>query len=294
MTIEGKYISEYDVDNWADDTTQTEMQEIIDRIEETIEDITEDIFYVKTFHEFLDGNGKDQIFPLFPYKILSVNKIAVSDIDIDTLDFTSTNISGSSGESTVTLTQSGISANYYQNDYIGIYDNSATEHYWGSRIVSHTATSSGDVIYTLADALPMTLEAVDTASVIYNWDWNSISIYRNPILTHHEPGDLMEPYEFFTNDIFAKGKRNIEVWGSYGKRICPKQIKQAAIILARYENDDTLYSSYGVGMKSEKLGDYTYSRFSDLQKNENKLTGISEADKLLSRYINRRPKLGVS
>ena len=192
MTVTGNYIIPTDVDNWKADTTQTEMQETIDRVEETVEKITENYFYVKTFHKFLDGNGKAQIFPFISKKILSVNKMKISDIEIDTLDFTSTNISGTSGESTVTLTQADITANYYQNNYIGIYDDSETEHYWGSMIISHTATSSGDVIYTLADSLPMTLTASDTVDVLYNWDWNDNSIYRNPILTSHEPGTLME------------------------------------------------------------------------------------------------------
>ena len=294
MAVAGKYIIPSDVDNWEDDTTQTEMQEIIDRVEEIIEDITGDIFYVKTFHKFLDGNGKEQIFPFLSSNILSINKMVIADIEVDKTDFTSTNISGTSGESTVTLVQSGITANYYQNDYIGIYDDSATEHYWGSQIISHTATSSGSVVYTLTDSLPMTLTSSDTVSVLYNWDWNTNSIYRNPILTHHEPGELMEPYEFFTNDIFPKGKRNIEIWGSMGYRSCPKQIKQAAIILTKYENDSTLYSHSGYGMKSEKLGDYSYTKFENLERGSKKLTGVAEADILLSRYIQKKPKLGVS
>jgi len=219
--------------------------------------------------------------------------MVISDIEVGKLDFTGTDISGSSGESTVTLTQSGISANYYQNDYIGIYDASETEHYWGSQIISHTATASGDVIYTLENSLPMTLTSSDTVDVIYNWDFDANSIYRNPILTHHEPGTLMEPYEFFTNDIFPKGKRNIEVWGSMGHYSCPLNIQKTCVILVRAENNEGLYSRSGYGMKSEKLGDYSYSKFDTSQKGK-LMTGVSEADILLSRYINRKAKLGVA
>ena len=294
MAVIGKYISPNDVDNWAEDVTQAEMQEIIDEVEETVERITGDIFYVKTFHKFLDGNGKAQIFPQFSSKILSINKMVISDIEVDKLDFTSTDISGTSGAYTVTVVQSGITENYYQNDYIGIYDASeSVNFYWGSRIVSHTATVGGSVTYTLADSLPVTLTASDTVDIIYNWDFNENSVYRNPILTHHEPGTLMEPYEFFSYDTFPKGKRNIEVWGSIGHRSCPKQIKDACIILARSNNDSTLYNAYGYGMKSEKLGDYSYTR-ADAPKMGKTLTGVSEADVKIKRYLIRKPKLGVA
>ena len=295
MAVTGKYIAPNDINNWPDDVTQTEMQEIIDETEETIERITGDFFYVKTFHKILDGNGKSQLFPQFSPKILSVNKMVIADIEIDKLDFTSTNISGTSGEYTVTLVQSGITANYYQNNYIGIYDASESiNFYWGSRIISHTATVGGNVVYTLADALPATLTISDTVSIIYNWDYNTNSIYRNPILTHHEPGDLMEPYEFFTCDRFPKGKRNIEVWGTYGWRSCPKQIKDACIVLIKFDNDSTLYNSYSYGMKSEKLGDYSYTRDDSGQKSYKTLTGVAEADKKIKRYLIRKPKLGVA
>ncbi len=297
MVVRGNYITESDIDNWAEDTTQEEMQEIIDRVEQTVERITGDFFYAKTFHEFFDGNGKTQIFPHFANKILSINKMVIADVEVDKLDFTGANISGSSGAYTVTLVQSGISADNYQNDYIGIYDASeVTNFYWGSQIISHTATSTGgSVIYTLADSLPMTLVSTgsDAVDVMYNWDYDENSIYRNPILTHHEPGELMEPYEFFGYDIFPKGKRNIEIWGTCGWRSCPKQIKDACIILARYENDNTLYNAYGYGMKSESLGDYSYTKSDILEKGKT-LTGISEADRKIKMYIIRKPRLGVA
>ena len=288
------YIEIADIDNFSTGKTTVEKQEIIDRVEETVEKVTGDFFYVKTFHEFLNGNGKAQMFPQFSSKILSINKMVISDIEVGKLNFTDATITGTSGESTITLVQAGITANFYQNDYIGVYDASeATDFYWGSQIISHTATSSGSVVYTLADALPMTLTSSDTASIIYNWDFDDNSIYRNPILTHHEPGTLMEPYEFFNYDTFPKGKRNVEIWGTYGWRTCPKNIKEACIILTKYENDNTLYDSYGYGMKSEKLGDYSYTKF-DTQKSNKTLTGVSEADQKIKLFINKKTILGVT
>lgn len=288
----GNYISTGDIDNFSTGNTSAENNAIIDRVEETVERITKDVFYPKTFHLFLNGNRENQIFPKFTSKILSINKMSISDTEIDTTDFTGGDILGTSGEYSVTITEDGITEDYYQNDYLGIYDASeSTDYYWGTRILTNEATDdSGDSIFSIEKPLPMTLTTGDTVSLITNWDWNENSIFRSMPITTHEPGTLMEPEEFFLNGVFPKGNRNIELWGSYGWYECPKQIKQASIILTRYENDNTLYSRQGYGMKSEKLGDYSYSKF-DKKKF---LTGVIEADELLDRYVRRKPILGVA
>jgi len=292
MPVEGHYITENDVDNWDASSTGSERQEIIDWVEDTVERITGDVFYPKTFHLFLDGNGKNQMFSKFKSKILSINKMAISEVGISTIDFTSTGSEGSSGAYTVTLTKTRVTEDYYKNDYIGLYDYSARttgEPYWGSRIISNTATSTGEFIVTIDNALPITISTGDEVSIITNWDWNDNSIYRSKPVTISEPSVLNEPSSFYWDGKFPKGSRNIEVWGSYGWYSCPKSVKEAVIVLCRYENDNTLYTSYGEGFESEKLGDYSYKRIKDKS-----ITGVSEADRLLKNYIRKKPILGVS
>lgn len=290
MSAEGHYIDEDDVDNWDDSATEAEIQEIIGRVEEAIERITKDIFYPKTFHLFLNGNRENQIFPKFMSKILSINKMSISDMEVDTNDFTGSDISGSSGGYSVIITEEGITEDYYQNDYLGIYDASeSVDYYWGTRILTNTATSSGTSTFTVEKPLPMTLTSSDTVSLIYNWDWNENSIFRSRTVTSHEPSALAEPWEFLLNGVFPKGSRNVEIWGSYGWYSCPKSIKEAVIVLCRYENDNTLYTSYGEGFESEKLGDYSYKR-----SKVKSVSGVSEADRLLKNYIRQKPILGVA
>ncbi len=65
-------------------------------------------------------------------------------------------------------------------------------------------------------------------------------------------------------------------------------IKDACIILAKHENDSTLYTSYSE-FKSEKLGDYSYTR----DNSHKYLTGVTEADLKIKPYINHRLVLGV-
>jgi len=216
--------------------------------------------------------------------------MAISEVEVSTIDFTSTGSSGTTGTYTVTLTKAGVTADYYENDYLGIYDDSeSVDYYWGSRITTNTATSSGVSVFTIEEPLPMTLTTGDTVSIITNWDYSENSIYRSKPVTISEPSVLNEPSSFYWDGKFPKGSRNIEIWGSYGWYEGPKQIKQASIILTRYENDNTLYTSYGEGFESEKLGDYSYKKAKGKS-----ITGVSEADKLLKNYIRRKPILGVA
>ena len=293
------YIKIADIDNFSTGATIAEKQEVIDRVEEIIEETTNDVFYPKTFHIFLDGNGKNRIFPFLKSDILSVNKLVISDLTIGEIDYTGSNISGTSGATTVALTSTSTALNtdYYENDYLGIYDTSeSTDFYWGSRIISHTSsTVGGAATFTIEKALPMTLTTDDTVSILYNWDFDSNSIWRSTEASTHEPNTLMKPVELMVLEgYFPKGNKNIEVWGTKGWHSCPKSVKRACVILAKYENDNTLYTFYNDGIKSEKLGDYGYSKFSDSEKSGGGLTGVSAADRLLKLYVKKKAILGVA
>jgi len=292
------YIEISDIDNFSTGATTAEKQEVIDRVEEIIEETTNDVFYPKTFHIFLDGNGKNRIFPFLKSDILSVNKLVISDLTIGEIDYTGSNISGTSGATTVALTSTSTALNtdYYENDYLGIYDTSeSTDFYWGSRIISHTSsTVGGAATFTIEKALPMTLTSGDTVSILYNWAWGERSVWRSTEASTHEPNTLMKPVELMVLEgYFPSGNRNVEMWGSMGWYSVPKSIKHACIILTKYENDSTLYTSYSDGMKSEHLGDYSYTR-NIPSGNSKYFTGVVEADKLLKRFIRRKTVIGVA
>jgi len=273
--------------------TLADRQAVIDRVEAQVERITKDYFYPKTFHEFLDGNSRDRLFLSIRQKILSINYMAVSEIEISTIDKTGTDISGTAGEYTVTLTIS-VTADYYKNNYLGIKDTSErVNNLWGSRILGNTATDEeGKSVFTLEQPLKISLvttpaEATDVVSIITNWDHDGDCIYRNVLGITHEPGTLMEPSEFFLNGYFPKGQRNIEIKGTIGHYSCPQAIKNACIVLARDENDPTLYEKYE--FEKESMGRvYSYDRGG-----EEYLSGIIECDRYLKRYVNRTPILVV-
>lgn len=90
-----------------------------------------------------------------------------------------------------------------------------------------------------------------------------------------------------TEGLFPRGYNNIQVIGTMGESgAVPEAIKQAAVILAKWENDPTLYTYMGL-KKSEKIGDYSYTNLAASEGDV--LTGIMEADTYLRLYVKCKP-----
>ena len=199
-SVNGNYITDLDVDNWAVGATDLEKETTIDYVEQLIEKVTKDYFYEADFDITLDGNGKDRLFlGLMP----------------DIIGITSVSISGNA-----------LSTDAYTFDKNFIY--------------------------------------IDNASVL---DAEAIWLKSQ------------------SSGLFPKGIGNINVVGTYGWETYPKAIKQAAIILVRRENDETLYTTYTLG--SESIGDYSYSNPGRI------LTGVREADRLLRPYVRKKIMMAV-
>lgn len=124
------------------------------------------------------------------------------------------------------------------------------------------------------------------------WTYNKNSVYLDPeATTGDELPELLLHLKYY-HKLFPKGTRNVKITGTYGWSSCPVAIKRAAIMLCRYENDSTLFTSHSGNLKSEKLGDYSYT-LSDVVSTKDS-TGIDEVDKLLKHYIRKKPIMGVS
>ena len=119
------------------------------------------------------------------------------------------------------------------------------------------------------------------------WTFNIDSVYLDPEVATGETAEMMLRASQFTK-LFPKGMGNVKVTGTYGWSACPVAIKQAVIILCRYENDETLYTKYD-DLVSDKLGDMTQNRGQ-----KKFLTGLMEADRLIREYIRKRPMMGVA
>jgi len=190
-------------------SSEAERQEVIDRAEQLIENVTKDYFYAKSFVVYRDGNNKDKLFLGLVPDILSVSEVL--------------------------------------------------------------------------------LFGVELSSTWYTFDNNSI--YLDPeAATGDELPELLLRLKYETK-LFPKGMGNVKVTGTCGWSACPAAIKQAAIILCRYENDNTLYSAHDSDLKSEKLGDYSYTLQDNVSSRD--VTGIGVIDRLLRKYIRKKPMMGA-
>jgi len=122
------------------------------------------------------------------------------------------------------------------------------------------------------------------------WTFNTTSVYLDPEVAIGDDYPELLLRLGHTQKLFPKGMGNIKITGTYGWASCPPAIKRAAIMLCRYENDDTLYSAHDGNLKSEKLGDYAYTVSDNVSAKDS--TGIDEVDKLLRNYIRKKPILG--
>lgn len=82
--------------------------------------------------------------------------------------------------------------------------------------------------------------------------------------------------------LFPHGFNNIRVVGKYGYLTVPLPIKQLCIILVRYDNDPSLYTSSKY--TKEKIGDYSYEYGGTGIKSISIVTGIFEADRIIAIY----------
>lgn len=276
------YIGVSDVDNWPDDATGPEKLAIINFIEDLIERITKDYFYAKSFSITMDGNGKNKIFPSFMPDILSITSIKLSEITLnssfyafDTDCIFTAALSASQCQTIEDITLTGtdpVSINITAHSFI---DDETV------RLVSIVGISpllDGEYVITKTDADNFTLNGTDSSD--YTGTFTSGIACFASLAELHYLTDV-------ENGVFPKGTRNIEIIGTYGHASCPAAIRQAALILARHENDPSLYTTYS-DMASERLGDYSYSR-----KDAAYLTGVMEADRLIRNYIRKKPLLGV-
>lgn len=90
-----------------------------------------------------------------------------------------------------------------------------------------------------------------------------------------------------TDALFPRGVNNIRITGTYGTATVPAGVTQACIILAKYDNDSTLYTAYA-DADSEKIGDEALARG-----DRKYMTGVLEADRWLRGFVQKSPGLSA-
>jgi len=124
------------------------------------------------------------------------------------------------------------------------------------------------------------------------WTYNTQAVYLDPEAVTSEESDMAELHLRlkYKRRLFPSGNGNIKITGTYGWSSIPPRVKQAAIILCKADNDPALYPDFDSHLKSEKLGDYSYTLAEGTTKYS---TGIDKVDDLLREYVRKKPMLGA-
>jgi len=283
MAVAGNYITESDIDNWASEATDAQKLATIQRAESLVERITRDYFYAKSFNITLNGNGKNQLFLGLMPDILSITEIKISGVVLDAGLYSFDNNSVFRAALATAQCRDIENITLSGTDPVSV---TVTNHGFTTgetaRLIQVTGiTPSLDGEYGVTKVGDNTFTLNNTDSSDYTGTFSSGTVCFATLAELHYLTDS-------ATGVFPRGVKNVSIAGTYGWTSCPASIKEAVVMLCKYDNDNTLYTSYG-DMKSERLGDYSYTRDSG----EKFLTGIEEADKLIRNYIRRKPLLGA-
>lgn len=264
MSIAGNYISESDVTNF-DAESDIVKQDIIDRIEAMVEQIAHDYFYPKTFDIRINGNGKNRLFFSFRQKIIHIGTLEISDISV--------------------------ASSQWSHDENSIYLSSLATDLFGSEYdVTELFPKGNNNIHLIGElGWPEKLDintivgTYEVGETITGGGSGATAIVKEVASTYlkivgRSSTNFSNGEQVLGGDSGATANVN-NASGAINDP--PKAIKRTCAILAEREVDPTLYTGYS-NLKSEKLGDYSYSRDGKYQ------SGVLEADRYLIPYINKR------
>lgn len=299
MAASGNYIVESDVDNWPFAVTVTED------FETTAVNITTDkitiVNDIATATEIRFSSTGVVPTPLIAgtiyYAIRSgATAIKVALNAIDAAAETAIDLTGvGSGTHTLDVNGSGSSESDREETIDRaeqLIEKITRDYFYSKAFVKYFDGNANDRLFLGLTPDILTVTEIKISGVVLStswWTYDTDSVYLDPeASTGDDLPELLLRLKY-KRKIFPRGMGNIKITGTYGWSSCPVAIKQATIILCRYENDETLYTKYD-DLISDKLGDATQNRGAD----KKFLTGLMEADRQIRYYIRNKPVLGVA
>lgn len=301
MAVSGNYITESDVDNWSVVTSVEEAFAIsaVDIVNNQITLITNDVPTCTEIRFSSDGIVPGPLVTGIVYYAIYVSpkvfKVAETPVDaaagtpIDLIDV---------GSGTHTLDIGSGSSETERQEVIDraeqLIEKITRDYFYTKTFEVYRDGNGKDKLFLKFIPHVLSVTEIKLSGVVLGADWYTFdinSVYLDPeAATGDDYPELLLRLKYKTR-LFPKGQGNVKITGTYGWASCPVAIKRAAIMLCRYENDNTLYSVHSSDLKSEKIGDYSYT-MSDKTSSKD-TTGIDEIDKLLKNYIRRRPMLSA-
>ncbi len=298
MGAEGNYIVESDVDNWptAVDTSETFATTAVVIATDRITVVND----IATCTELQFSSTGEVPAPLVTGTIYYAIRINATTIEVATTAVlaaagTAVNLTDV-GTGTHTLDVGDGSSTTERQETIDAAETlieQTTHDYFYSKAFVEYFNGNGKnrlslgLIPTILTVTEILLSGVELISSWYTNNDNAV--YLDPETTGG--ADTAESYYRSSRKkgMFPRGNGNIKITGTFGWSSCPIAIKKAAIVLCRFENDNTLYTSYD-DLSSEKIGEQQWVR--GVAKKY--LTGIQEADRLIHKYIRNKPVFGVA
>lgn len=287
MGAEGKYIIEDDIDNWGVAVSATNTFTTLN-VNKTDDKITVGLDIPTGSKIRFSSTG------VLPGG-LSVDVIYYAiKVDATIIQVASSSINAAAGTPVVDLTDVGVGTHTIDvsegeslTDRQAVIDRvealveKITHDYFYAKAFDIFRNGNGrNRLYLELKPRVLTVTAIKVREVEIpstEWIFDESFVFISP--TPSYPAELLRREE----NLFPKGFQNIEIIGTMGYTNCPDAVKKACIILARNENDSTLYEKYE--FNKESMGRvYSYDRGE-----EEYLSGIIEADRYLRRYVNRRP-----
>ena len=304
MTAEGNYVVESDIDNWdtAIDATETFATTAVviatDRITTTND--------IPTGTEIVFSSTGVLPDPLVTGTVYYATRIDATHITVATnpvnaADGTVVDLADvGSGTHTLDIGSGSSTADRQAiiNQIEAWIEEITKDFFYAKAFVKYLDGNGKDRLFLgfVPDVLSVTevlIAGIELTSTWYTSDANSV--YLDPEAVTTEEGDMAELHlrMKYERTLFPRGMGNIKVTGTYGVASCPVAIKRIAIILCRANNDSTLYPASSGAFKSERLGDYSYTKMSPSEAGTTSWTGIDEVDKVLKHYIRKKPMLGA-
>jgi hypothetical protein len=277
MAASGNYISEGDVNNWLDSQQEADRQEVIGRVEDEVERLTKDVFYEAPFGVFRDGTGADFLSLNLRGRIQSISAIYLLGVLMNAVNYSFT-------ANAIHRSASGIAS----DDYLRYLENRRKR--LGDQGLFPEGLGNLEIVGTMGwpeklayDNLSGTFRTGETITGAAN-SYTAIVKRVTPtaLWIAGKSGQYADDEEIEGGTSSTTADVN-SASGAIADP--PPGIKKACIMLARYDNDPTLYTRYEQG--SESIAGVSYS-------NQRKpLTGLREIDQILRRYVRKVPRMAV-
>lgn len=277
QAVSGNYISEDDVGNWPAGITDEDKLDVIERAELEVERLTKDVFCEQPFNIFRDGDGADFLSLNLRGRIQSISAIYHLGVAMNAVNYSFT-------ANVIHRSASGIGS----DDYLRYLENRRKR--LGDRGLFPEGLGNLEIVGTMGWPEKLAVDTVVGTFRVGETITGGTNTYT-ALVKRVTPTVLWiagKSGQYADDETLTGGTSNATAAvnsASGAVTDAPRAIKKAIAMLARFDNDTTLYSRYEEGLESIAGVSYSNKR--------RPLTGIREIDRMIRRFVRKIPRIGV-